>query len=331
MFFNMKEDNGEISNTFMLNSRLMVKVLLMAIATLFVGCGGGVVSRGSGKMGSKPSFSLPELPLTLSSLEGRSEYLAEHYWDNFDFGRLELFEDDSLMWIVVGGYIQVLEINPTEVVKSSVDIALNRALSVSYDSFEGLTSLLESYLYNPNSPIRNEELYEYVLRSTIASNKLEDIYKLRSRKQLEMVLKNRVGELSLDFVYELADGRGSSSLYEVGGRYTLLFFNTIDCEDCLRVKEYIGSSELFASMVASGDLSILAIYTEGDIESWRTTPYPQVVINGADSEMVVTRERLYDLRALPTMYLLDSDKRVLLKDCYVEDAELYLSRRTSRN
>ncbi len=37
-------------------------------------------------------------------------------------------------------------------------------------------------------------------------------------------------------------------------------------------------------------------------------------INGYDKELTVLERELYDLKAMPTLYLLDKDKKVLLKD-----------------
>lgn len=34
---------------------------------------------------TKTAFELPEIPLSLNTPEGRSDYLIRHYWDNFDF------------------------------------------------------------------------------------------------------------------------------------------------------------------------------------------------------------------------------------------------------
>ena len=46
-------------------------------------------------------------------------------------------------------------------------------------------------------------------------------------------------------------------------------------------------------------------------------------INGYDNGMVITEKRLYNLSAIPSLYLLDSQKRVLIKDgvsvAHIED------------
>ena len=41
-------------------------------------------------------------------------------------------------------------------------------------------------------------------------------------------------------------------------------------------------------------------------------------------------DRLYDLKAIPTIYLLDSSKRVILKDVPVEVAEEWLAAEAAR-
>lgn len=46
-----------------------------------------------------------------------------------------------------------------------------------------------------------------------------------------------------------------------------------------------------------------------------------------DDGQVITKERLYDLRAIPTFYLLDREKRVLLKDAPFRVIETYLGER----
>jgi hypothetical protein len=43
-----------------------------------------------------------------------------------------------------------------------------------------------------------------------------------------------------------------------------------------------------------------------------------------DPDRVVLDRELYDLTAIPTLYLLDAQKRVVLKDAPFDQVELYL-------
>lgn len=47
-------------------------------------------------------------------------------------------------------------------------------------------------------------------------------------------------------------------------------------------------------------------------------------INGFDSNQEIANEELYDLKAMPTLYLLDKGKKVLLKDADLDEILLFL-------
>jgi hypothetical protein len=48
-------------------------------------------------------------------------------------------------------------------------------------------------------------------------------------------------------------------------------------------------------------------------------------INGYDSQSGIMSGDLYDLKAIPSLYLLNEQKIVLLKDARLEEIEAYLS------
>ena len=86
---------------------------------------------------------------------------------------------------------------------------------------------------------------------------------------------------------------------------------------CRDVKEQIISSPMLQELIERGDLKILVIYPDSDIVAWRERldDYPKSWINGFDDGQRIESERLYDLRAIPALYLLDKEKRVMAKDC----------------
>ena len=72
---------------------------------------------------------------------------------------------------------------------------------------------------------------------------------------------------------------------------------------------------LLSEQIRQKKVSVLAIYTEGNHEVWRDNlpKMPEEWIVGTDQEQIKT-EALYDLKAMPVLYLLDKDMNVLLKD-----------------
>ena len=67
--------------------------------------------------------------------------------------------------------------------------------------------------------------------------------------------------------------------------------------------------------IRTGKLSLLAIYTEGDEEVWHNAlpTLPDTWLVGTDHSQI-KEKALYDLKAMPCLYLLDAQKHVLVKD-----------------
>ena len=69
-------------------------------------------------------------------------------------------------------------------------------------------------------------------------------------------------------------------------------------------------------MVASGQMKVLTFFPDEDVALWRNHlgEMSDEWINGYDKGQVLTVEKRYDLSSIPSFYLLDKDKKVLLKD-----------------
>lgn len=139
----------------------------------------------------------------------------------------------------------------------------------------------------------------------------------RSEHDLRMALQNRVGLPANDFRYTLASGR-TGTLYGIRANYTLVFFNNPDCGMCERIRAEIVASPLLSEMIRAGRLEVLALYPDEDLTAWRAhaPQVPSSWINAYDAGARISKEELYDLKAIPSMYLLDRDKRVLAKDAF---------------
>ncbi len=217
-------------------------------------------------------------------------------------------------------YIAVLgQTNPSSANESLKGLMAES--STSKEAMLNLYELSERYLYDPNSPMRNEELFIPILESVISSESLESIEKIRPKKLLETVMKNRVGEIATDFEYTTESGE-NLMMHDVDATYTMLFFNNPDCEECARVKQIIESYSPIAQWVSQHHLAILSVYPDVDLAVWFAATYPSTVINSYDATCATSQ--LYDLKAIPTIYLLDSEKRVILKDVSIEQALYYL-------
>lgn len=106
-------------------------------------------------------------------------------------------------------------------------------------------------------------------------------------------------------------------MYDVKADYLLLYFNNPGCDACKQMKVALAGSDIINHKIKAGQLKVLSIYTDKDENLWleHLNEYPKSWMQGRDENEYLHRNKVYDLRAIPTIYLLDSSKNVLLKDC----------------
>ena len=177
-------------------------------------------------------------------------------------------------------------------------------------------TLAEKYLYDPNSPVKNEEAYIGALEVMSTTSLYDEWERVRPQSQLTMALKNRMGTIATDFRYVTKNG-SRGSLHALKAKYILLFINNPGCPACKDIREQISASAMLTQLIDQGVIKVLALYPDEDLKEWYDYQpnMPDNWINSYDKELAMRNKELYDLRAIPTLYLLDEHKMVLLKDC----------------
>lgn len=173
-------------------------------------------------------------------------------------------------------------------------------------------AMAEKYLYEPNSPYYNDEVYLCFLKYEAKTDFRHLSQSARFMRHYNMIQKNMEGEPASNFSYETQIGQ-KGSLYEVDAKYLVLFFNDPSCSECKKVKEELISKK---ETLASFGAKVFALYIDDNPAEWRTATYPAEWINGYAPE--IEAQDLYNIRALPCLYLLDKDKNVLRRDTSVE-------------
>ena len=180
-------------------------------------------------------------------------------------------------------------------------------------------TLAEKYLYDPNSPYRNDERYLLFLQYAATHQLADYTTNPRYQKHYAMVQKNRVGHKATDFPYTTQAGE-EGHLYGVQSQYILLFFHDPNCEECQYVKQQLESQH---AHFAQKGVQVVAVYIDDEVEAWQKAQYPSAWLSVYAPE--IDKQDLYDVKALPTLYLLNTQKRVLLKDVRLEEVINHLS------
>jgi thiol-disulfide isomerase/thioredoxin len=267
-------------------------------------------------------FVLPDIPALLTTQAQRREYLIDHYWDRFDFADTTYTPTPDITEQAWVDYIGYLRTAPLSQAQSAIRAMITKT-ERNPKLFQYFTEMAAKYLHEPNSPTRNEEIYIPVLEAMIQSPLLTETEKMLPRHRLQSAFRNRAGTPALDFRYTTRDGK-ASNLYRLRAEYLLVFFNEPGCPSCKDHIESIRRSPVLTQYQMEERLLILSIYADNDRDEWLKyyDRYPHGWINGYDPAQRI--EKAYDLRAIPTLYLLDQNKKVLLKDATFAEIEQYL-------
>lgn len=272
-------------------------------------------------------FPFPEIPVVLVQSDERKKFLLEHYWDRFNFADTVLVNNRDLSEQGLANQLSLLADKMTGegLITKSIDNLCTGMEQQEY-ACKIFMGWIEDYLYNANSPFCNESIYRIYLQRMLMSKTLDETRKSSLKFQLELINRNQVGRKAETFIYYLPDNTQSSlDRTLLRGDYLLLLFYDPECTGCHEVLKDMANDRELAAAVVEGRLTVLAVYTEDNEEIWKRTlvdmPKNWLV---AHDRQTVKENALYDLKAMPSLYLLDNHKRVILKDTSYKAIKEYL-------
>lgn len=300
--------------------------VIVSIFLLSISC----VNPGKQQKVQPLRFVLPNLPLTVSTDREASAYMARHYWTHFPFEDSTCIHQEEFARPVFTRFVQVLGEVTLDDARESIANLMRLAGNSGKDTatqkavFRYFFDLCSHYFHDPNSPFVNEELFIPALKAFLESSLPGEGEKIQPAFLLELAMKNRAGEKAQDFGFVSATGNFPytddpsriQTIYSLKTPYLLLFFSNPGCPNCRDVIQQLLNSALLSEMIQRKDLVILTIYPDQDLEAWQNylPQLPAQWINAYNPGAQVKDNHLYDLKAIPTLYLLDANKTVLVKD-----------------
>lgn len=263
----------------------------------------------------------PTPPLHLQRPEQKARYMLDHFWDKMDFADTTLIRHPA-MEFAFADYCGLL----TSFSADEVEGALLRPLEKSEGSMLlFVLSMYRTLLYEAASPIMSEAHYRTILKWAIRSPKVAAAYQEQARLILELLDKNSVGSQATDFIYTTTEGTQRHLKHQKAAR-TLLVFATPDCPTCSHWLEQLEQAPIIAESIGAGRLGVLVIYLQSSEEQFMqaTSNLPSHYEAGYDAEDKIMSAQLYDIKASPTIYLLERGGKVLLKDATRERIIQYL-------
>lgn len=244
---------------------------------------------------------LPQIPDSITSPSAKADYMMLHFWDAMDFSDPVKVADTLLLEQTFSNFVYLLpKTSGVEAINAAM-YALVKQAAATPDALRRVSQTAEKYLYDVESPFQSDTLFEIYLEQLFRTKSADED---RYRGLLKEVKQNATGSIAPDFSF------ASTRLSDVTSNalYTLLVFYENDCTECQNTIEMMKSDENLANLVTGGTINVVAIDLNTSNDGLILLP------SGWIGAQTSAPEDLYVMRRTPSLYLLDSERRVVLKD-----------------
>ncbi|MCS2372226.1 DUF5106 domain-containing protein [Phocaeicola vulgatus] len=261
-------------------------------------------------------FKYPHIPSIIVAPKDRINYLLLHYWDCMDLSGYGL---ESNMSVIENGFINYISLIKKNSIDEDVIYSSFKNLNarlLEYDSAIKMYSLAEKYLYLPDNPYSDEKLYTIFLKSFIDINSTIPELTDEALFNYNLIRQNSPGCKANDLNLLSYSGKEYYlNRLEVETDYILLILYDPDCTGCRKLFEIMTNSYKLNYLIGQHEVTVIAICVGSNIDIWKKNqkniPYKW---KSFFSKSDIIANSLYDIRALPSLYLLTKERNVILKD-----------------
>lgn len=266
---------------------------------------------------AQQSFPYPAIPDTLRSVEQRAGYLSEHYWDNYNFADTLLLKSKEVTEQGFVNFIDILNrfnldnaskgvahkdiaqkgiarkditqqgIAQKDITQKGIACFTRKAFS-NAAAKERFENLIEHYFEDQLSPVRNDRVYLIFLEEMKNSPCFDETEKERIAFKIKTTNKNLPGDIAINFKFKDENGK-EHQLSDYKDQKIILYFYDPDCENCHEVSAWLKQQTIPA------DIKVLKMIADNHISY------------------------MYSLKNMPTIFLLDKENKVILKNCTAQE------------
>ncbi|WP_427874425.1 thioredoxin family protein [Flavobacterium sp. MMS24-S5] len=251
-----------------------------------------------------------------------TKFLRDNYFKGVDF-QSDVLLNTSLVPLKIKKYISLFDKNDPElddVVKELLQKSAVNPLMYQVVSDALYTNFHQSVYTN-----NNENIMVDILKNAEQQSFVPDWKKQSIMQQILIYQKNKVGTQATNL--NLKDFIDKEYLLNnVKSKYTILYFYDPECSNCSEI-----TPKIKGWFYADGpkDATVLAIYINQDEQEWskyvRENTYPPRWINLWDKNESDNMREKYWIESLPAIYVLDENKKVVLKNANFRQLLKYFS------
>ena len=258
----------------------------------------------------KTPFPYPVAPDTCSTLEGRCNYICQHFWDNYDISKP--IANDNDFFQAFRDFLGFFQYANRNVVMTSIGDLMNKARSNTPNLLK-VGQAAELSLFYPTAVYYSDEVYVEFIKPLASNTMLKKEVRAYYADQLARINACQEQKALPDIDLVLADG-SKSKLSAVSDTTTMVIFFYTDGVDSSIGRTRLSADSNLESLISEGALKVISVYL-GKYQAGFAATMPQQWINTCSEEALKT----YDFRALPCCYIVDKDMVLLTKNISVDE------------
>ncbi len=252
---------------------------------------------------------LPVVPTSLTDPADRAAFVMAHFWDSLDFNDTVRCLNDDFVEQNFSNFASLFSIADRPALEQAVSCLMSRAAKQPR-VYKKFVDTARKYLYDPNSPMLNEDYYAAFVDCVLSQDVCDEADRVRLTAERGWINQNRVGSIATDFKYRTPAGKVTTLLQTPINEQLLLVLYDPTCDNCHAIIDEMKQNVPINAALADGTLQILAINMLIDE---KPSQLPDTWLQGTDLSNIQDRD-LYVIRATPSLYIIDSDHRIVAKD-----------------
>lgn len=261
----------------------------------------------------EPLFEYPSAPEELSTLEDKSNYLVEHFWDSFNFKSKNTVDQNALN-DAFRVYSVPLRWAHRDKSVAAVD-KLIQSISKNPTLLMQFTKAAEETIYSPRAEVWVDDVYLKFLNAIVKNKKVPQSRREKYERQLKVLTNCHTGNSAPEFKFENVNG--DNATYFPMSTPTIIIFGNPRNTDWRLNRLRLEANAALTEAINKGKVNVLFIIPR-KMDNWKSD------VTGYSSKWTVgcgeNLKDIYDLRAEPSIYTIGADGKIIFKNTPVETA-----------
>ena len=261
----------------------------------------------------EPLFDYPVAPEELVSLEEKCNFIVKNFWNDFNF-KTKASVDQNALNDAFMVYTSALTYASDKEITQSVNKLLEK-LSGNPVLLLQFCKAAEENLYGPRAEIWSDKLFLRFLEAVIKNKKIPDSRKVKYTSIYQALTESQVGNQAPSFSF--IDKNNEKKKYFPMSTPTMLIFGNPDETDWRLVRIKMDLDVKLSEALEKGKINIIYIIPY-KLDNW------QDIVSNYNTRWAVGQSdeasQHYDIRFLPSLYLISSDGKIDQKNIPLQDA-----------